>query len=330
MNYKHLNRYDLTPEDDRYNDAWRRVLSRLGDYTGIILRALNMRPEVVSLLDQTTDHVLVRITTPDEYLVLRIAPESTLAGEVYFGRTLARQQLPAARIIQHDLSCAVVPFTYLVESYIGGKCASQVDEPYLLRALARQVGRTLRRMHRVEADGWGRPTPTGCWSTPDWQTVLYNLHMRFAPEPTDMLVFAEAERDAVAGLIEYLGMTCPKPYLMHSAVRPQTTRCTTGEAIQLEALGDPGLVLGGDGLLDLALASDPAYPEAWRIGLIEGYGAFAPLTPAEQDRFQLLQIVSCYWSACWRYMRAEPYEAARDQACALLQQVIETRKWEAS
>lgn len=318
MHYKELNRYDITPDDERYSDAWRRVLARLGDYTALIVQALNMRPSGIGVLAQTRDHVLVRISTPGEHYVLRMAPEGHLAREVYFGRALAAQQLPATRIIFHDLSCTLVPFNYTLESYIGGTMASQLDQPHLLQAVARQVGQTLRRVHRIEARGWGAPNAAGRWLTADWPAVLTRLQTILAPEPVDRLVFSAEAQAAITALREYVALMCQTPYLMHGAVGPHTARCTIGDHVQLAALIDPGPIIGGDGLLDLAAGTDPAYPEPWRSGLIEGYVATIPLNAAEQERLRLLQTLIWSWQACWRYMRAEPYQATRDQALALL------------
>lgn len=319
MRYKDLNRYDITPDDERYSTAWRRVLARLGDYTAIIVQSLNMRPSDVELLAQTRDHVLVRISTPGEHYVLRIAPEGHLAREVYFGRALAAQHLPATRIIFHDLSCTLVPFNYTLESYIGGIAASQLEQSHLLRAVARQLGHTLRRVHRIKAPGWGAPDAAGRWLTADWAAALIRLQTALAPEPADRLVFGAEEQTAIVALREYLVPMCQTPYLIHGAVGPHMARCTVGDHVQLAALIDPGPIIGGDGLLDLALGTDPAYPEPWRNGLIEGYVATMPLNASEKERLRLMQTLIWYWQACWHYMRAEPYQATRDQALALLQ-----------
>jgi len=319
MKYEQLNRYDIAPDDERYSDAWRRVLARLGDYTAIIVQSLNVRPSAVTLLAQTSSYVLVRLSTPSEHVVLRIAPEGDLGGEIYFGRMLTAHQLPTARIVHYDLTGALVPFNYMLESYIGGVSALQLHEPHFVRDVARQVGRTLRRIHRIGAHGWGRPNAAGRWPTPDWQTVLRHLHATFVLEPADALVFAEAERAAVTALLEHPDLNCSKPNVMHGNIGPHTARCTTGEHVQLEALFDPGATVGGDGLLDLALGMDPAYPAEWRTGLLEGYAAVMPLTPIERERLRLFQILTCYWHACRRYMLAEPHESARDQVLALLE-----------
>lgn len=320
MYYPHLNAYTV-PGSTGYNDAWSRVLSRLGEYTGMIMRALNMRPAEVSLLAQTHAHILVRVSSPGEHLVLRIAPEGHLIREVFFGRTMAQHHLPAAPIVYADLKRSVVPFDYTLERYICGVGAHQIDSraPHLLRPAARQAGRILRRMHRVAMPGWGMPSAAGRWLIPDWPAVLAYLHETQSPLSTAALVFDEAQQQAIAAALEHLAALDVQPRLVHGAFAPQSTRYTIGEHIQLEAFVDPGSVVAGDGLLDLAWGLSPAYPDDWRAGLLAGYAAVTPLSAAEQQRLRLLRLLTCYWSTCQRYARAEPHEQTYAQVLALLE-----------
>jgi hypothetical protein len=319
MQYSYLNQY-IAPGSVGYTEAWTRVLSRLGEYSATIINSLNMRPDKVSLMAQTAAHVLVRISTPWEHLVLRIAPETHLLSEVFFGRTAAQHTLPTARVVLHDLRRSLVPFDYMLEHYVCGIGGHQLDpdEPHLLRAVARQTGRTLRRMHRVRVDGWGHPTVNNRWLIPDWKTLLVSLHETHALPSIAALLFSSEEQAAVGALLSHPALYDTQPVLMHGAIGPQTVRCTVGEHVQLEALVDPGAVVAGDGLLDLAQGLNPLYPTAWCTGLIEGYTAVTPLSTAEWERLRLLQLLVCYWHTCQQYARAEPHEDLYDRTLTLL------------
>ena len=48
MDYSHLNHY-VPPVAEGVSDAWRRALARLGDYTALVARAYNLRPEAAML-----------------------------------------------------------------------------------------------------------------------------------------------------------------------------------------------------------------------------------------------------------------------------------------
>lgn len=318
MSYAHLNHYISPSSEEGLSDAWRRSLGRLGDYTAIIVRSLNLRPMNVSLYAQTTDHILVRISLPGEYLILRVAPEDDLAGYVHLMRMLSGHNLPSPKIIQRDLSRGLVPFAFTLETYVPGITADQLPDGPLLRGAARQAGRALRRMHRITAGGAGRPTPSGRWPQQTWHTVLRQIGRRLASAPSDVLIFSATERTAVAAILDNPILDCKHPMLIHGNFSPHTIRCTAGENVHLEAFIDPGFYVGGDGLYDLACGLSPSYPVAWREGLLEGYQSAGPLNPDEQQRLPILQLLANYWSACHRYIRAEPHEEAHAEAIRLI------------
>ncbi|MCS6879741.1 MAG: phosphotransferase [Oscillochloridaceae bacterium] len=321
MDYTHLN-HAIPPVSEGMSDAWRRLLAHLGEHTALIVRALNLRPTAVTLYGQTEQHILVRISTLNEHLILRIAPEDDLAAHVFFLRMMSAQNLPAARLIQRDLSCTLAPFAYTLETFAPGVPATALDEPHLLRGAGRQAGRVLRRMHHVNTPGAGRPRITGRWPQMHWRMVLRRIGEHLAPPPADALLFSEAERAAIGLLLDDERLELPRPVLMHGAFSPAVVRCTAGNGVHLEAIEAPGRWVGGDGLWDLACGLCPVYPEPWREGLLEGYNVAGPLSPAEEERLPLLRLLASFWLASYHYMRAQPYEAARDDALRLIETLV--------
>ncbi|PDW04548.1 aminoglycoside phosphotransferase family protein [Candidatus Viridilinea mediisalina] len=317
MNYSALNHY-IPPVAEGVSDAWRRALGRLGDYTALVVRATNLRPSGVTLFTQTEQHLLVRISTPGEHVMLRIAPEDDLAAHVSFTRTMSGQGLPSARIIQRDLSCTLVPFAYTLESYVpGGSALALGSEPFL-RGAGRQAGRVLRRMHRITMPGAGRPQRSGRWPARSWGVALRQLGALMAGPPTDTLLFGEAERATLLALLADPRLAISQPVLMHGAFGPEAVRCTAGGHIHLEAIVEPGSCVSGDGLFDLACGLCALYPAAWREGLLDGYHATMPLSAAEEARLPLLRLLANAWIACHRYSRAQPHEAALAEAKRML------------
>jgi aminoglycoside phosphotransferase (APT) family kinase protein len=319
MSDQHLNQ-PASNGHSAHSEAWERVYSRLGDYTESIVRHLNMRPTDMSLLTHTSRHLLLRVSTPSEHLVLRIAPESHLLCETFFGRTTKAHHIPAAHIVHFDTKRTVVPFDYIIESYVCGIGAHQLaaEAPHLLRAVARQAGRTLRQMHRVRVPGWGHPSAAGRWLEPDWPAVLERLHTTLAPLAMAALVFDSDEQAAVEALLRHPALSDVSPCLIHGAVGPHAVRCTVGDHVHLEALTEPGTVVAGDGLLDLAYGLNPTFPAGWCMGLLEGYTASTPLSEAEWERLRLLQLLTCYWATCQQYALAEPHQETYERTQALL------------
>jgi Ser/Thr protein kinase RdoA (MazF antagonist) len=304
--YTHLNHY-VPPLVEGISDAWKRALARLGEYTALVVRALNLRPIEVSLAGQTDAHLLVRVTTQYEHLIIRFAPEDDLAAYTYFCRALSGQGIPCTSIIQRDLTRTLVPFAYTLERHVPGNPATSLADAHLLNAAGRQAGRALRRAHRISVPGIGRPTPGGRWPQGNWPATLRSIGQQRAPAPSGSLLFADDVQAAIATLLDDPRLHCPRPSLMHGAFGPHAIRCTAAEHIHLEAIVEPGMLIGGDGLYDLACGLSPAYPAAWCEGLLDGYCATAPLSAEEQERLPVLRLLACYWGACYHYMRAEPH-----------------------
>jgi Ser/Thr protein kinase RdoA (MazF antagonist) len=318
IDYSQLNHYISPSAEEGLSDAWRRSLGRLGDYTAILARSLNLRPLAVNLHAQTSEHILVRLSLPGSYLILRVAPEDDLAAYVYMLRALAGHNLPAPKIIQRDLSRGLVPFAFTLESYVPGVGADRLPAGPLLRGAGRQAGRALRRLHRIPVSSAGRPLPSGRWPQQNWRSVLRQIGRQLAPPPSDALLFGEGERAIVAALLDSPLLDCQQPALIHGRFGPQSARCTSSENVHLEAIVDPGYYVGGDGLYDLACGLSAAHPAAWREGLIDGYQSAGPLSEEERRRLPALQLLASYWGACRSYMRAEPHEAARAEAIRLI------------
>lgn len=320
IDYTQLNHY-VPPVAEGISDAWKRAMARLGEYTAIVVRSLNVRPIAVALAGQTESHLLVRITTQHEHLILRFAPEDDLAAYTYFCRALSGQGLPCTPIIQRDLTRAIVPFAYTLERHVPGVSAATLTSEHLLHAAGRQAGRSLRRVHRITLPGAGRPTPGGRWPGGPWTASLRQIGRRLAPPPTDSLIFGAEARAAVAGLLDDPRLVCTRPVLIHGAFGPHAVRCTAAEHVHLEALVEPGALIGGDGLFDLACGMRPAFPAPWRTGLLEGYCTAAPLSAEEAGRLPILRLLASYWGACFNYMRAEPHAADHEEVLRLLSEL---------
>mgnify|MGYP001026932284 CR=1 FL=1 len=319
--FRHLN-HTVSPAASELSEAWQRSLSRLGDYTAIVVRALNLRPQAAKLYRQTEHHLLVRLTLPGEHVILRISPEDDLAAHTTFLRGLALSGIPGARIIQRDLSKTFVPFAYTLESFVAGQTAAELHDEHLLYGIARQAGRALRRLHRQAMPGAGRPTINGRWPRLSWRHVLIAIGQRLAALPTPQLIFSAEEVAILQTILQDPRIDCAVPVLMHGNFGPQAVRCTVGgQHVHLEALEEPGWFVSGDGLFDLAFGMRAHLPAAWREGLYEGYCSAGMLSPAETERFHLLRLLSCAWSACDRYAHGLPHEQDVEEVRRILASV---------
>ncbi len=268
------------------------MLNRLGQYTALIVRPLNMRPVAATLISASARRIEVRISSSTAHIVLVIAPESDMAGEVFFLRALAPHNLSIPRLIAHDLNCLTVPFSYAIENHVGGVLLSSLEDEPLIRIAARQIGRTLRRVHQLAAPGFGHPTLTGRWPARSWQAAL-SLWLERMDVPAQVTEVLGPETSAAlwAATRDHPDLRYDRPMVIHGAVGPANALVSVGDGVHLEALIQPGILVGGDPLFDLAYGLLPEYPAAFRQGLVEGYTVIGPLGPDQLRRLQRLKFL---------------------------------------
>lgn len=294
--FDHLDGSDvlLAPADgeEPADAARRRVLGRLGAYVEAVVRPLNMRPRAAALAFQDAERVEVRVSAAGAAVLVVIAPDGDLSSEVFFLRAVAGKHLPVRQVLAHDLSRGALPFSYAIESHTGGFPLDQLADPALLRLAARQVGRTLRRIHQTAAPGFGRPTPAGRWPVSGWREALGAWLDRRGGLPRAPDVLGEGPAAALRGAtLDHPALDCPAPRVIHGAVSPDSAIVTVAESVQLEALTRPGELVGGDPMLDLALAALPCHPEPFRQGVVEGYTARGGLASDEAERLARLRLL---------------------------------------
>jgi hypothetical protein len=296
-----LSRHDIDPDDPTYSDARRRILGRLGEYAELIVRPLNLRPSGAALHFECDDRIEVRVSTSLSHVVLVIAAEGDLAAEVFWLRALAPSNLPIPRLIAHDLSCTLVPFTYAIEGYAGGRPLDRLEDAPRARVAARQLGRALRRSHQVAAPGFGRPATTGRWPARSWRDTLHGWMERRDTLPrAEEVLGPDRTIELLDATVDHPALACGRPCVIHGAVEPARALATTGDTTQLEALTRPGEIVGGDPLFDLAHGLLPRHPEPFRQGLLEGYTATGPLAPDQQDRLRRLRLLLLAADTLWR------------------------------
>lgn len=294
--FEHLNNSDerLGPaENEAAADMpRRRVLHRLGEYIELIIKPLNMRPRTSTLIFEDSDRVEVRVSTETTHVIVVIAPETDLSAELYFMRALSGRHLPIPRLIAADMSCAVLPFTYIIQGFIAGSPLSTLDDAPRVRVAARQIGRMLRQAHQLHTPGFGRPTPAGRWSSRGWSAVLGDwLSRRGVRSHAVELLGEEVTEELWAATVEHAALHWNEPRLIHGAVDPARALVTVGSAAHVEALVRPGDIIGGDPLFDLAHATLPRYPAPFQQGIYEGYTAAGMLSAEQHDRLQRLRLL---------------------------------------
>ncbi len=272
--------------------ALRHVLSRLGDYAELLVRPLQVRPTSAAIIEATIHRVRVRISTPTANVTLVVSPSGELTSDVFFLRSLARHNVRVPQLLAHDLTCAAVPFGYLIHSHSAGVPLSSINEPTALQLAARQVGRQLRHIHNVPAPHYGAPTVSGRWSGRTWvETVDRWLTTTRRAEYLARILDGPTFDRLRAATVLHPEFGETTPHVTHGALSPAAILVTRSEQLVLEALIDPGPIVGGDPFFDLALALTPSQPAAFRRGVFEGYTAGGSPGDAALRRLQRIQLL---------------------------------------
>jgi aminoglycoside phosphotransferase (APT) family kinase protein len=298
-----LNHDNLPVDDPDYSDARRHILARLGDYAALIIEPHRLRPTGASLICNTPQRIEVRISTASAHVVLVINPNEDLAGEICFLRQLADKHLTIPRLIHYDLSTTVTPFTYALVNYMSGIPLSSLDpQDPQIRIAARQVGRTLRRIHQTNAPGYGRPQVNGRWPHQSWRAALGHWLTVHDTRTRAQELFPENLLQAFwQATYEHPSLQIHSPKMIHGAIDPDHVLVAVGENIHVEGITQPSNLIGGDPLFDLAYATLPKHPALFSQGLLEGYNVAGLLDEQQLERMRrlqlLIEVVDTLWQA---------------------------------
>lgn len=274
-------------------EATRRVLERLEEYTQLVIRPLNMRHTGIELLSVYGNRVEVKISTRGDHHTLIIAPQAALLAEFFWLKAATIQKLPAPRVQVHDLTATSLPFCYILVNFISGMALTDILQPAHQRVAARQIGRSLRRIHQLPAAGYGYQQLNGRWSQRGWrETLIHWLDRAGALELGLTALGEEGFERLIALTLDHPDLACPDPKVIHGAIGPQRTLVTIAETAQLESLPPPGRIVAGDPLLDIAMALLPQHSAAFRQGFLEGYTAAGPLDTAQRLRLRRLGLLT--------------------------------------
>jgi len=108
------------------------------------------------------------------------------------------------------------------------------------------------------------------------------------------------------------------PRLIHADINPANALFRVeGDAVHRVALIDPGHIVGGDPLFDLAGGTNDR--DAFGAGVWAGYTEDHSLAPDEEYRYRQLLLLSYYWTACWQFDTGRDYHERKEWALQLLE-----------
>jgi hypothetical protein len=283
---------DAAAFDEQRGSPWNRpILNRICDYSAIILSPLNMRIRALSLITVSAERIVLK-ASGSQNIAIVFAPVEQLAAEVYIRRIAAHKHLPFPQVIKSDLTYNTLPVAYVISTYLPGGTLDGIADTTLQRVGARQVGRALRALHGNPAQGFGAPTPTGQWKNHPWPTVLREwLTTRGTIDVLADTVGPHMGKRFWDTWLRQALFTAVTPVVIHGDVDPKYAHVSVSSHIQLDGIACSGLIVGGDGMFDVAASMRTGYHPEFRAGFNEGYTATSPLTPAEVARIKQYLLI---------------------------------------
>jgi aminoglycoside phosphotransferase (APT) family kinase protein len=272
--------------------AYADIAAHLPHYAARVVAQAGLHVQTARVLESETT-VALRLEAVEGPVVLKISPHrDDLRVSTYFFERLTAlgpQAVPAPRVLLFDPTCTTIPYEFQIMEWLDGSDARALP-PELHHAAGRVVGQSLRCLHRLAADGFGRPRPEGGWTAHTWHEVLrqtYRFDVAAADAP-----FTPREASAVAAAIFGDARTdVAMPCLLHGDVVVSNAlfRVEDGQVV-LAVLIDPGSIVGGDPMFDLAGGADTG--DHFARGLWQGYTATTPLSAEEAYRYRRLLLLS--------------------------------------
>lgn len=306
---------DLLTAKAGRSPAYGDIVAHLDDYLTRLLARLNIRPRAVTALESETT-IAVRVWSVEGAYLIKISPTrgDLFVGEYFYGR-LAERGLPGPQVLLYDDTATLIPYEAQVLTWLDGVDLRGVS-PALHRQAGALVGRALRAVHQTPTTGFGRPQPNGEWSVSSWLAALRHDY-RYG-RAVAHAVFTRAQVDAIeAATFDNARLAVGRPHLIHADVNPANALFRIeGDTVHLVALVDPGPIVGGDALFDLAGATNDR--DAFGAGVWDGYTEGSSLAPDEEYRYRHLLLLGYYWTACWQYDTGRDYHERKEWALQLL------------
>ncbi len=310
-----IGRGDLLVAKATRSPAYSDIVAHIDDYLARLLTHLNIRLRAVAALESETT-IAVRVWSDEGSYIIKISPvRGDFFVSEYFYARLAERRLPVPQVLFSGNNVTLIPYEAQVLTWLEGQDLRDVS-PALHQRAGILVGQALRTVHEIPTSGFGTPSPGGTWSVSSWLAALRQDY--WYSHNVALAVFSRSQVDAIeAATFDNARLSITDAHLIHADVNPANAIFhDKGDAVHLVALIDPGHIVGGDPLFDLAGATNDR--DAFGAGVWVGYMESRPLSAEETYRYRQLLLLSYYWTACWQHDTGRDYRERKAWALQLL------------
>ncbi len=305
-------------EQERDKDCYR-IIENSDVILSKIFSGLNIKAISSDLIEKGNINICYRVTDHDhQKYVIKICTNDRLFAEVFWRKKLCDNKLNVPRQICVDYSKKEIGYMYEVLEFIDGvHINSKVSEEIQYRG-AHLTGQELRKHHNIAVSGFESVDCDGKWTKKTWIETLQNYLGIRQRHKCALELFTQKEIDRICDYaIHDKMMDIQNPKLIHGDIG-YNNLIYTPEKDKIYFL-DPGRIIGGDPIFDLAYASMPWAKGLFFRGIMDGYEKEKPLTSEEAHRFRKLRLICLVSNALELYLKKRKYNPFIEPARVMLE-----------
>ncbi len=308
MQFRRIQNYQNIRSKLGYTENYYRIMENLKDIFAEIVNKANIDLEDANLMETgyTNVSILVRDTNKQKYL-MKISADDRLFAEIFWYKKVYENEINVPKIIISDYSKKEIPFMYEVLEFIEGIHTNNKVSLELQYKGAYLVGQELRQLHKIPVDGFGTIDTNGKWTKRTWTEALKEFLDIRTKDKSALEIFTKKQIDKIYDYFLYdKKMEVRDPKLIHGDIGDDNFIYTPKEN-KITFL-DPGSLIGGDPIFDLAYSSIPWSRKAFFKGIREGYEKEKLLTDEEEYRFERLKLICLFFAAVELYKKKWEYK----------------------
>lgn len=228
--------------------------------------------------------------------VIKISVDDKLQNEVYWYPEAEKANVSTPKLIMYDLSRKVIPYKYMISSYIAGKPPSWDSRELQYRA-GIFTGKALRRLHSRHVNGFGSLNHNNRWSNKTWIETLKYIRGFDIDDKAALMMLKPKQIELIDNLTIYnKELNIKSARLLHGDLYSQNLLYAKKSG-RFFIIDPSYYVIAGDPMYDVAY-SMVERGTGFNDGVKHGYD-IDRLTEREQYRIKMLGIFQTFKEMTW-------------------------------
>ncbi len=279
------------------------ICRNLEKYLTRILSSKDIIPIKAKLLGGESN-VNVKVITKNSAYVIRINPwkNELIISNCFYKKA---KNIPCPKVKIFDESHTIIPYDYQIINFIKGDTITNFDNKFHKEA-GILIGESLHELHKIQVSGFGAPISRNKWNSISWLETLREVYLKSGHLQNKNRLFTSKETQEIEDLTFFnYKLKIKTPKLIHSDIGVGNSLFEVKKnKIKLVAIIDPGSIIGGDPMFDLAMTTSEN--TNFSKGIWESYNSYK-ISKKDIYRYNHLQLLCLYWTACYKYSKQKEF-----------------------